>query len=193
MLLLGVAAGTLACDGGAGREAAARQAFEGLIRALDERDAAALWSLADDETQALFEGLASEINDALLRIDRCWPEGLRADARKAVGGDYLYRGGRGEDLFRTLLDPAMLRGPQDPEARRVLRVVATRKEAVVVTGTHDTFRFTPDREGRWRTGLLGRAFSKQPALSDLRRNLETVRRDCAGEFPSSKPPPGEPE
>ncbi len=193
MLLVGVAAGTLACEGAAGREAAARRAFEDLIRALDDRDAAALWSLADDETQALFEGLASEINDALVRIERCWPEGLRAGARKAVGGDYLSRGGRGEDLFRALLDPAMLKGPQDPEARRVLRVVATRKEAVVVTGTHDSFRFAPDREGRWRTGLLGQAFSKQPALSDLRRNLEAVRRDCGGESPSSKPLPGEPE
>lgn len=193
MLLVGVAAGTLACGGAAGREDAARRAFEGLIRALDERDAAALWSLADAETQALFEGLASDIGDALLRVDRCYPEHLRAEARKAVGGDYLFRGGRGEDLFRALLDPAMLRGPQDPEARRVLRVVATRKEAVIVTGTHDTYRFLPDPEGRYRTDLLGRAFSKQPALSDLRRNLEAVRRDCAGNSPSSLPPPGGPQ
>ncbi len=192
-VLVGATLGILACDGAAGREAAARQAFEGLIRALDERDAAALWSLADGETQALFEGLASEINDALVRIERCWPEGLRAEARKAVGGDYLYRGGRGEDLFRALLDPAMLKGPQDPEARRVLRVVTTRKEALIITGTHDTFRFASDQEGRWRTGLFGRVFSKQLALSDLRRNLEAVRRNCADEPPPSKSPPGEGE
>lgn len=189
ILLVGVVAGMLACGGAAGKEDAVRSAFECLVRALDERDAAALWALADDETQALFEGLASDVNDALERIERCWPEDLRAEARKAVGGDYLYRGGRGEDLFRAVLDPALLKGPQDPEARRVLRVVASRREALVVTGTHDTFHFVPDREGRWRTDLLGKAFTKKSALSDLRRNLEAVRRDCPGE-PLSSPSGG---
>lgn len=185
-----VASWTLACHGQAGEEEGGRRAFEGLIRALDERDAASLWFLADDETHALFEGLASDINDALVRVERCWPEDRRDEARKAVGGDYLFRGGRGEDLFRALLDPSKIRGPVDPEARRVLRIEVGRREVAVVTGTHDVYRFSPDREGRYRTDVLGRAFSKQPALSDLRRNLEAVRRECADPSTGSRVPSG---
>lgn len=189
--VVGVAVGgAFACQGSQGREEEARLAFEGWLRALDAKDAASLWALSDDETHALFEGLASEIHDALARIERCWPEDLRHEARKAVGGDYLFRGGRGEDLFRALLDPASLRGPADPEARRVLRVLVGRREATIVTGTHDTFRFTTDREGRLRTDLLGRSFSKQPALSDLRKNLEAVRGECADPSPSAQVPSG---
>lgn len=187
---LGMAALTLACPGSEGEEAAVREAFEQVLRALDERDAGLLWALADPGTQAVFDGLASEINDALHRIDRCWPEGLREEARRAVGGQYLFRGGRGEDLFRALLDPAALRGPVDPEARRVLRVVVGRREATVVTGTHDTFRFTRDQDDRYRTDFLGRAFSKQPALSDLRKNLERVRRECTDASSSPQDPSG---
>lgn len=189
LFIIGVAL-VLGCQGSARGEAAAQEAFDGLIRALDERDAAALWSLADDETRALFDGLALEINDALDRIERCYPEDLRPEARRAVGGGYLFRGGRGEDLFRALLDPARLRGPKDPESRRVLRVVLRSREAVVVTAAHDTFRFTRNREGRYQTDLLLRSLAKQAALSDLRKNLEAVRRDCL-ESSSSRPPLGE--
>ncbi len=185
VLLWGVL-GLLACDGPPRGEEAARSAFERLIRALDERDAATLWSLADDETHALFDGLASEINDALVRIEGCFPEELRGQARKAVGGEYLFRGGRGEDLFRALLDPNMLRAPKDPQARSVLRVAISRREAVVVTGTHDIFRFEQDREGQYRTDVFRKALTRQAALSDLRKNLEAVRRDCP-EAPASPP------
>ena len=175
-----VALAVAACADSEGREAEARAGFEALLRALDDKDAAALWAIADDETHALFDGLAAEMDDALARIDRCYPDGLKEQARRAVGGGYLFRGARGEDLFRALLDPAALQGPANPASRTVLRVTVESREVSVITATYDSVRFTRDRDGRYRTDLLMQAFLREPALSSLRKNLEEVRRVCPG-------------
>lgn len=185
-LVLVVLVGAIGCTEGPPDDGA-RLAFESLMKALDDKDPAALWALADDETHALFEALASDINDALSRIESCYPEELLQQARAAVGGKYLFREGRGEALFRALLDPAALQVPKDPNARTVLRVKLGRRSATVVTGTHDTFVFYLDKSGHYRTDLFRKAIARQEALAELKRNIETVKKEC----PAPKPEPSQ--
>lgn len=165
-------------DSKEGEEGLVRAAFEELVRALEDKNGNALWEIGDDETHAFFEGLARRINQAFETIEQCYPEELWPQAKEAVGGRYMVKGGRGKDLFLALLEPGALRAPKSEEARTVLRVGIRKKSATVVTATHETYSFLQDREGRWKTDMLLKSFNRKGSFKALEKNLDELERAC---------------
>jgi hypothetical protein len=155
-------------------ERAVRDAFQRFLEGLDRADAAALWTLADDDTHRFFDELAVETRNAVAEVDAHWPEAERVKARRAVAGDFVGPGTTGASLFAAFLDPRRLQAPQDPSARRIDRVEITGARALVVLKSGETLELVSDASGAWRTGIFLAPARELPWLTSLRENIATV-------------------
>jgi len=153
--------------------------FNTLISALQKGDAGALWDLCDKPTHIYFNDLASEMRAVHALVEAAYPPDERNSAKQAIGGDLLKRADSGRDLFIAMVDSSRIAAPSDPQAREVDRVVVGAYTATVITKAGKSVEFSVGDDGSFRTGGFMKAFLKQPALSTLKDNLATARKNCA--------------
>ncbi len=160
-----------------------RKAFDDVVRALEKKDAAALWSLSHPEAQEALLGLARDAASAASAARDLWgaaesPEGARA--RAALGGELTTisavpeaeRGARLVAHFVDLGALAWTEGSRESVSLARITVDASVPDLAVVRIPSGESMAFKTYDGNWRTLLLRDLVLDSERWKSLRANID---------------------